>query len=111
MCPPEADPPLAESVKREGSEDFHAKPRSRKKEIGQNKHVKDELTEVRLRLARMEGAAKRLLDALGCSVDGRKGPDATLDALRAAAEAAVEGKKSVSRLRTTDHRPQTEWKF
>ncbi len=73
--------------------------------------MKDELTEARLKLARLEGAAKRLLDALGCPVDGRKGPDATLDALREAAEAAVVGKKSASRLRTTDHRPQTEWKF
>jgi hypothetical protein len=42
---------------------------------------------LRLRLARLEGAAKRLLDALGCPVDGRKGPDATLGGLRAAAEA------------------------
>lgn len=37
-------------------------------------------------MARLEGAAKRLLDMLGCPVDGRKGPDATLEALRKAAE-------------------------
>ncbi len=42
---------------------------------------------MRVAVARLEGAAKRLLDALGCPVDGRKGPEATLEALRAAADA------------------------
>jgi hypothetical protein len=42
---------------------------------------------LRVALARMEGAAKRLLDALGCPVDGRRGPEATVEALRAAADA------------------------
>ncbi len=55
--------------------------------------MNEELKELRLKVARMEGAAKRLLDALGCSVDGRKGPDATLDAIREAAEAAVKKSK------------------
>jgi len=67
--------------------------------------VKNEITEVRLKLARMEGAAKRLLDALGCPVDGRKGPNATLDALRDAAEAAAVGKKS----EISSQKP--EWEF
>ncbi len=41
---------------------------------------------MRLMLARLEGAAKRLLDVLGHSADSSKGPDATLEALRAAAD-------------------------
>lgn len=51
--------------------------------------MSDEVKALRLKVARMEGAAKRLLDALGCPVDGRKGPDATLDALREAADAEL----------------------
>ncbi len=47
---------------------------------------------MRLRLARLEGAAKRLLDVLGHPADGSKGPDATLEALRAAAERSESGK-------------------
>lgn len=60
----------------------------------------------------MEGAAKRLMEALGCPVDGRKGPDATLDALREAAGVVVRGQESgVRSQQTADCRPQTEWKF
>lgn len=51
-----------------------------------------ELTELRLHVARLEGAAKRLLDVLGRPVDGRKGGDATLEALRAAADAEAQGR-------------------
>ena len=46
-----------------------------------------EVTELRLQVARLEGAAKRLLDVLGCPADGSKGPEATVEALRAAADA------------------------
>ncbi len=53
----------------------------------------------------MEGAAKRLLEALGSPVDGSKGPDATLDAVREAAEAALVGKKS----EVSSQKP--EWEF
>ncbi len=45
-----------------------------------------EVKELRLRVARLEGAAKRLLDVLGFPVDGSKGPEATLEALRVAAD-------------------------
>ena len=45
---------------------------------------------MRLRLARLEGAAKRLLDVLGHPADSSKGPEATLEALRAAANAEME---------------------
>ncbi len=47
-----------------------------------------EVKELRLRVARLEGAAKRLLDGLGWPADGRQGPEATVEALRAAADAA-----------------------
>ncbi len=50
---------------------------------------------MRFRLARIEGAAKRLLDVLGWSADSRQGPEATVEALRSAADAvgkAVSGK-------------------
>ncbi len=48
---------------------------------------------MRLRLARLEGAAKRLLDVLGHPADSSKEPDATLEALRAAADDAETAEK------------------
>jgi hypothetical protein len=54
--------------------------------------VDGEVRELRLTVARLEGAAKRLLELLGRPVDARKGKDATLDELRAAAEALAVGK-------------------
>ena len=50
-------------------------------------YLNEDVKALGLYLARLEGAAKRLLDALGCPADGRNGPEATLDALRAAADA------------------------
>jgi hypothetical protein len=54
--------------------------------------VNGEVKELRLRVAKLEGAAKRLLDVLGFPVDGSKGPEATLEALRVAAGRSESGK-------------------
>ncbi len=64
-----------------------------------NKDVKA----LRLHVARLEGAAKRLLDLLGFPADGRKGPDATLEALREAADAVVKNSEARSQ--------KPEWEF
>ena len=42
----------------------------------------------------MEGAARRLLDVLGCPADGSKGPEATLDALQTATDMQVAAKNA-----------------
>ena len=56
--------------------------------------MNEEVKRLRLHVARLEGAAKRLLDVLGCPADGRKGPEGTLEALREAADAQLKKAES-----------------
>jgi hypothetical protein len=75
--------------------------------------MNEEVKELRLTVARLEGAAKRLLDVLGRPVEGRNGRNATLDGLRAAADAEATVRPSPE---TTDCRRETgdrrsEWAF
>lgn len=48
--------------------------------------------ETRLYVARLEGAAKRLLDALGMPVDNRDGADCVINGLTSAAEKLASSK-------------------
>ena len=74
-----------------------------------------DVKELRMAVARLEGAARRLLDVLGRPVDGRKGPEATLEALRdaAAAEAGRRPEGRGARVEGTCGRwvPGTGWEF
>lgn len=67
-------------------------------------YLNEDIKALRLYVARLEGAAKRLLDLLGCPADGRDGPEATVDALRAAADAVVAKNPAASS-------QQPEWEF
>ena len=80
-------------------------------EVEMGEDLNKDVEALRLHVARLEGAAKRLLDLLGCPADGRKGPEGTLEALREAADTVVVKKSEVRRQQTAGCRPEIEWKF
>lgn len=49
-------------------------------------------SELRQYIARLEGAAKRLLDAIGAPADNKDGADAVIKALRSAADKRKDAK-------------------
>jgi hypothetical protein len=75
--------------------------------------MNEEVKELRLTVARLEGAAKRLLDVLGHPADGCNGAGATLEALRAAAdaEAAVRPRPETTDCRRETGDRKSEWAF
>lgn len=68
------------------------------KQLGGIMH-QEELKNLRHRFARLEGAARRIMDALGKPVDGRDGTDSTADAISDYADNLVNNK------------PEQSWKF